>query len=112
MPMHHNISQPLFQKLVSCVSCNHFQVAERSLYLWNNKRFLALLHQHIDVLMPIIFPPLYARSRNHWNRTILSLVNNTLRVLMEMNAPLFEDCTQKYKAGEAKVGDPCYGGTC
>ena len=93
----------MFQKLVGSISCNHFQVAERSLYLWNNKRFLALLHQHIDVLMPIIFPPLFTRSRNHWNRTILSLVYNTLRVLMDMSPVLYDQCTQQYKEDEAIV---------
>ena len=54
--------------------------------------------------MPIIFPPLYARSRNHWNRTILSLVYNTLRVLMDMNNTLFEQCTQQFKVKETQVG--------
>ena len=93
----------MFRKLAGCLSCNHFQVAERSLYLWNNQRFLALLNQHIDELMPILFTPMYTRSLKHWNRMILNLVNNSLRALNDINPMLFDDLKRKYQANEIKV---------
>ena len=32
-----NICEPLFHRLALCVDSQHFQVAERALYFWNNE---------------------------------------------------------------------------
>lgn len=88
---------PIFTKLAQCISSMHFQVAERALYIWNNEFILNLMHEHIKVIMPIMFKPLYTYSQQHWNRTIHTLVYNALKSLMEMDPQLFEECTYKYK---------------
>jgi len=48
--------------------------------------------------MPIMFPPLYRISKEHWNAGILSLVYNVLKVFMDMNSKLFDELTSTYKA--------------
>jgi serine/threonine-protein phosphatase 2A regulatory subunit B' len=37
-----------------------------------------------------------------WSRTIHGLIYNALKLFMEMNQKLFDDCTQQYKAEKQK----------
>ncbi|KAJ1509037.1 Serine/threonine-protein phosphatase 2A 56 kDa regulatory subunit gamma isoform [Coelomomyces lativittatus] len=87
----------LFRHLARCVCSPHFQVAERTLYFWNNEYLINLMNENIQIILPIIFPSLYRNSKLHWNRTIHGLVYNALKLFMEMNPRLFEECTNKYK---------------
>lgn len=88
---------PLFTKLGQCVSSTHFQVAERALYFWNNDYFVNLMAENMNVLMPIIFPTLYKTSKTHWNKTILGLVYNALKLCMDISPELFDECANQYK---------------
>ena len=96
------IMHPLFTKLARCVSSPHFQVAERALYFWNNEYLMSLVNENAAQLIPTMFPSLYKNSKSHWNRSIHSLVYNALKTLSEMNQPIFDDCSSKYKAESAK----------
>lgn len=96
------IMVPVFQKISQCVSSSHFQVAERALYLWNNEYILNLMQDNIKVIMPIMFKPLYTYSQQHWNRTIHGLVYNAIKILMEMDPQLFDECTYYYKTNEKR----------
>lgn len=61
---------PLFQQLARCVNSQHFQVAERALYYWNNEYIVNLMGDNLHVILPIIFPALYQNSKTHWNRSV------------------------------------------
>jgi len=89
---------PLFQQLTKCVSSPHFQVAERALYYWNNEYIMSLITDNAATILPIMFPALYKNSKNHWNKTIHGLIYNALKLFMDMNQKLFDDCTVKYRA--------------
>jgi len=89
---------PLFQQMTKCVSSPHFQVAERALYYWNNEYIMSLITDNAATILPIMFPALYKNSKNHWNKTIHGLIYNALKLFMDMNQKLFDDCTQKFKA--------------
>eukprot|EP00127_Corallochytrium_limacisporum_P002364 Clim_evm5s119 gene=Clim_evmTU5s119 len=91
------IQVPLFQQLARCVSSPHFQVAERALYFWNNEYIMSLISENGDVILPIVFSSMYKNSKSHWNRTIHGLIYNALKLFMDMNPKLFEECTQNYK---------------
>jgi serine/threonine-protein phosphatase 2A regulatory subunit B' len=91
------IIDPLFKQLSKCVSSPHFQVAERALYFWNNEYILSLIEESSAQIMPIMFPPLYRISKEHWNQTIVALVYNVLKTFMEMNGKLFDELTANYK---------------
>jgi len=93
---------PLFTQLTKCVSSPHFQVAERALYYWNNEYIMSLISDNATTILPIMFPALYRNSKNHWNKTIHGLIYNALKLFMEMNQKLFDECTQKYKAERSK----------
>ncbi|KAK7073786.1 Serine/threonine-protein phosphatase 2A 56 kDa regulatory subunit delta isoform, partial [Halocaridina rubra] len=89
---------PLFRQLSKCVSSPHFQVAERALYYWNNEYILSLISDNAQTILPIMFPALYKNSKSHWNKTIHGLIYNALKLFMEMNQKLFDECTQQYRA--------------
>lgn len=91
------IQIPLFAQLAKCISSQHFQVAERALYYWNNEYFCTLMSENITEILPVIFPALYENSKGHWNRTIHSMVYNTMKMIMEANPQLFDQCTMVYQ---------------
>lgn len=91
------IMRPLFQQLARCVSSPHFQVAERALYFWNNDYIMTLISDNADVILPVMFGALYKNSKSHWNKTIHGLIYNALKLFMEMNQRLFDECTVRYK---------------
>lgn len=105
---------PLFQQIARCVNSQHFQVAERALYYWNNEYIVNLMSDNLGIILPIIFPALYINSRSHWNRRVISnrhcmvmayfllrtihgMVYNALKMFMEINPELFEDAMQQFK---------------
>ncbi|XP_051867842.1 serine/threonine-protein phosphatase 2A 56 kDa regulatory subunit alpha isoform [Pristis pectinata] len=92
------IQEPLFKQIAKCVSNPHFQVAERALYFWNNEYILSLIEDNSEKILPIMFGSLYRISKEHWNTTIVALVYNVLKTLMEMNGALFDELTASYKA--------------
>ncbi|THC99442.1 hypothetical protein EYZ11_001080 [Aspergillus tanneri] len=90
------VQEPLFQQLAKSVASPHFQVAERALYFWNNEYFCNLVSDNVDTILPIMFPPLYENSKGHWNRTIHSMVYNAMKMFMEINPQLFDECSHEY----------------
>ncbi|XP_044013493.1 serine/threonine-protein phosphatase 2A 56 kDa regulatory subunit gamma isoform-like isoform X3 [Aphidius gifuensis] len=96
------IMDPLFRQLAKCVSSPHFQVAERTLYYWNNEYIMSLISDNYSSILPIMYPALYKNSRNHWNKTIHGLIYNALKRLMEMNQKVFDECTQQYTQDRQK----------
>lgn len=62
------VQEPLFNQLAKSVASPHFQVAERALYFWNNEYFCNLISDNVEVILPIMFQPLYENSKGHWNR--------------------------------------------
>ncbi|XP_075254059.1 serine/threonine-protein phosphatase 2A 56 kDa regulatory subunit gamma isoform-like [Convolutriloba macropyga] len=97
-----DVMVPLFKQLAKCVASPHFQVAERTLYFFNNEVVVGLMQQNTTVIMPILFPALYKHSKTHWNKTIHSLIYNGLKLLMDMDQKLFDDCVHQYKADRQK----------
>ncbi|KAM0723595.1 hypothetical protein Q7P37_000582 [Cladosporium fusiforme] len=90
------VQEPLFNQLAKSVASPHFQVAERALYFWNNEYFCNLVSDNVDVILPIMFKPLYENSKGHWNRTIHGMVYNAMKLFMEVNPQLFDDCSHEY----------------
>lgn len=110
------VQEPLFQQLAKSVASPHFQVAERALYFWNNEYFCNLVSDNVEVILPIMFAPLFENSKAHWNRyflsfeslfalnpsliqqhrTIHSMVYNAMKMFMEINPQLFDECSHEY----------------
>ncbi|KAK4542297.1 hypothetical protein LTR36_006950 [Oleoguttula mirabilis] len=90
------VQESLFNQLAKSVASPHFQVAERALYFWNNEYFCNLVSDNVDVILPIMFAPLYENSKGHWNRTIHGMVYNAMKLFMEVNPQLFDECSHEY----------------
>src|SRR5271168_4028077 len=65
------VQEPLFHQLAKSVASPHFQVAERALYFWNNEYFCNLVSDNVEIILPIMFAPLYENSKGHWNRYVI-----------------------------------------
>ena len=63
---------------------------------------MSLINDNAPVILPIMFPALYKNSKSHWNKTIHGLIYNALKLFMEMNQKLFDECTQQYKIEQKK----------
>ncbi|ORY74837.1 phosphatase 2A regulatory B subunit-domain-containing protein [Protomyces lactucae-debilis] len=96
------IQVPLFQQLAKSISSQHFQVAERALYFWNNEYFCTLVSENVNVVLPIMFAALHENAKTHWNRTIHGMVYNAMRMFMEINPMLFDACLAEYKVTQSE----------
>lgn len=97
------IQVPLFQQLAKSISSQHFQVAERALYFWNNEYFCTLVSENVNVILPIMFAALHENAKAHWNRTIHGMVYNAMRMFMEINPHLFDACLSEYNIAQEEA---------
>ncbi|GAA0138563.1 protein phosphatase [Lithospermum erythrorhizon] len=97
------IMVPLFRQIGCSLNSYHFQVAERSHYLWNNDHILNLIMHNRQMIMPIIFPALERNSRNHWNKTVLNLTQNVRKVFCGMDEELALACQSKVEEDNSKL---------
>lgn len=118
------VEVPLFVQLAKCISSPHFQVSEKVLSYWNNEYFLNLCIENAEVILPVIFPALYeltsqldvesqsdehgnptsdpyvlveqAISSGSWNRAIHAMAFKALKIFLETNPVLYENCNSLY----------------
>jgi len=99
------IRDPLFQLFSKCLGSTHFQVAERTLFLWQNEHLInsgCLSRQHASVILPVIYGPLYNNSAGHWNQTVEELAQNVLKMYMEYDLNLYDQCSTDFDKVEEK----------
>ncbi len=77
------------------------QVAERSLFLWNNEYIVNLVAQHRHQLLPILFPALEENTNSHWNPAVHGLTCNVRKMFQELDEQLYEECKRKYDEEQA-----------
>merc|ERR1712083_146822 len=94
------LQHSLFRRVASCITCPHFQVAERTLFLWNNDYVVQLINQNRAELFPIVIGALYKNSKQHWNSAVHGLTFNVLKLLMEADPQLFDQCSAQHRTDE------------
>jgi len=95
-PEFQKVMIPLFKQLAKCLNSQHFQAAERSLFLWNNEYIVNLVAQHRHQLLPIVLPALEENTNNHWNPAVHGLTMNVRKMFQELDEPLYDECKRKY----------------
>lgn len=85
---------------VFLINVTVFQVAERALFLWNNEYIASMTSDHAETVLPLLYPALHRNSKNHWNATVHSLTFNIIKMFMEMNDELFQECRHNYEIKE------------
>ena len=101
------VAEPLFRLIARCINSPHFQVAERALFLWNNEYIVSLIAKSRDVILPVLYPALEANTTKHWNSTVHGLTFNVQKLFMDMDARLWEDCTQRHKLNMERCDPMC-----
>ncbi|CAP73831.1 uncharacterized protein PODANS_2_11870 [Podospora anserina S mat+] len=86
------VQEPLFHQLAKSVASPHFQVAERALYFWNNEYFCNLVSDNVCNLSS---DPAACMGLT-FGRTIHGMVYNAMKLFMEINPQLFDDCSHEY----------------
>lgn len=101
-PEFKKVCNPLFRLLSKAIGSPHFQVAERALFLWHNEYISSLIADHREIVLPIIFPVLQNNSKFHWNPTVNNLTVHVLKIFMEIDATLVNECQKRYLENEKK----------
>lgn len=104
------IMVPLFKRISLCLNSQHFQVAERSLFLWNNEYINSLVAHHRQNVLPLIFPALERNARSHWNAAVHGLTCNVRKMFMELDPGLYEQCRKQFEEDEVCCCDGGGGG--
>lgn len=92
-----------FERLARCLRSQHFQVAERALYYFSNEIVLQAIKAYAPMAMPALLGGLSANARTHWNKNINALTFSALKTLLDLNPPLFEQCSLKAKSESAQA---------
>ncbi|CAI5466773.1 unnamed protein product [Closterium sp. Yama58-4] len=99
------VMTPLFQQIARCLSSSHFQVAERTLFLWNNDYIVTLVAQNRTTILPLIFAALERNARSHWNQAVNGLTINVRKMFLEMDQPLYDECQRQFLEEEGRAAD-------
>ncbi|KAL4856778.1 Serine/threonine protein phosphatase 2A regulatory subunit B' eta isoform [Chlorella vulgaris] len=94
------VQGPLFRQISRCLTSSHFQVAERSLFLWNNEYIVQLVAQHRETVLPLVIGALEHNAKHHWNPAVHSLTLNVRKMFQEIDAQLYERCRQQCEEQE------------
>eukprot|EP00514_Thraustochytrium_sp_LLF1b_P003709 CAMPEP_0184517434 /NCGR_PEP_ID=MMETSP0198_2-20121128/5556_1 /TAXON_ID=1112570 /ORGANISM="Thraustochytrium sp., Strain LLF1b" /LENGTH=478 /DNA_ID=CAMNT_0026907813 /DNA_START=330 /DNA_END=1766 /DNA_ORIENTATION=- len=101
---------PYVLKIVSrSIASEHFQVIERTLYLWNNEVLATNLFgkQYSHIVFPPLHP-LICSKELHWNTTVRRLADEVIRLFQRANGPLWaelESKKEKRKAEEQQTAE-------
>jgi serine/threonine-protein phosphatase 2A regulatory subunit B' len=96
------VMRPLFLRISQAVCSSHFQVSQRALYLWNNEALVRLVSARRAEILPLIFGALYRNCENHWHSTVQTLTYNVLKLFMEMDSQLFDQCSAQFEEREGR----------
>eukprot|EP01111_Echinosteliopsis_oligospora_P012474 TRINITY_DN4266_c0_g1_i2.p1 TRINITY_DN4266_c0_g1~~TRINITY_DN4266_c0_g1_i2.p1 ORF type:complete len:595 (+),score=161.26 TRINITY_DN4266_c0_g1_i2:335-2119(+) len=86
----------VFKQIAKCFKAEHFQVAERALYLWSNDHIVSLVANNVELILPLVYGILHHNSHSHWNRTIRSLSAGSLQLFEEINKTFFAKVARQH----------------
>ena len=98
-----SIHEELFKRFSFCIVSNHFQVAERILFLINNEQVIKMISDNKDLIFGILMKSLLKNSKSHWNQTVQSMTLNVMKSLMEIDGKLFEQLSNKVQKEQEEV---------
>ena len=80
------VQDDLFKLMANCLASSHFQVVERTLYLWNSENMMGsvLSQARAPIFLPVVFAPLNKCAQGHWNQTVEGLAQSVLKMYMDM----------------------------
>jgi len=98
LPEFRTIQVPLFRRVAMCLESQHFQVAERTLLLWNNDYLFTLVTQNRREILPIVYDVLKRNSDAHWNSNVQLLSENVLKAFQDTDKQFYDEVARASKA--------------
>ena len=95
----------LFQTLAKCLSSVHFQVAERTLLIWQNDHLIMdgiLKPQHNGFVLPQILPALLD-GRGDWNKNVEGLARVVIERYQSDDIELYDECKNQHEQNKRKA---------
>jgi len=94
-PLHFRpIRDALLRRLALCIESTHFQVAERTMMLWNNEHMVKLISDNSTVPIPVVVSALHRSSNRHWNSAVKTLSRHVLKLMEEGADPkMLKECS-------------------
>ena len=107
------IEKPLFQMLAKCVSSDHFQIAQRTLYVWNNEALKeTVLHPRKAFAKTVIKRVVGALNRDfgghaggmpHWNETVVTLAGDVIEKYENKSPSAYGEALDKNERDEKEA---------
>merc|ERR1712157_250086 len=67
---------------------------------WNNDYIVKLINHNRQDLFPIVIGALFKNSKQHWNSAVHGLTFNVMKLMMEADPQLFDECSARHRAEE------------
>ena len=75
------IAEIVAKQLARCVQSDHFQIAQRSVQMFENSTVLELLQMNSEIMYPILIPAMSKNLTKHWNRLVQDINFNAIQQL-------------------------------
>ena len=111
------VEKPLFTLLAKCLSSDHFQIAQRTLYVWNNESLKdTILHPRKALAKAVMKRTVGALNKDcggyggseslpHWNETVVHLAGDVIDKYESKSPSVYGDAlsesAKKEKEAEA-----------
>lgn len=99
------VKEPLFNTIAACIASQHFQVAERTLYMWNNEKLARGIfhHQRASLLLPFVYAPLHRNAQSHWNSNVETMSQSILKMYADEDPGTHNTCAMRFQQQEARL---------
>ena len=90
--------------LAKCLASQNFQVAERTLLIWQNEHLMndgILKKQHNGFVLPFILPALLER-KDYWHVAVTNLSSQLIQNYQSDDIELYDECKNQYEQRKRK----------
>jgi serine/threonine-protein phosphatase 2A regulatory subunit B' len=87
-PQFAEVLDPLCRFVSKRILSEHFQIAERTLYLWHNETIGPYFSANRAAALPLLYPALQRASSSHWNPTVAELTASVLKIFQDTDPAL------------------------
>ena len=99
-----DVGDVLMRTLARCLASQNFQVAERTLLIWQNEHLIQegiLKKQHNGYVLPYILPSLLER-REYWHVAVTNLSSQLIQTFQSDDIELYDACKSQYEQNKRK----------
>lgn len=97
----------LFNCIEKSLNSEHFQVVQRTLFLWNNDALVAncfMKTENVEHILKKIYPS-FSNNLNHWNTTVKNLATEVLELYKQEHPAIFLKIQEEYNNNIPKINE-------